>query len=242
MPTTLCGCCAVVFSETARSRPGHGEARRNGDDLSAPPVCARRLADDEVERLAEGAEACEADVEADVGDASIGAAEQVERSLDASALQVAMRGLAECRAKCPDEMGFGHARHARERGNVERAAVGEVHGVARAEQPPIRLLCCPGHRAPDGFPGRDRANATPSFTHRCSCGLVRTPSASTRSHPGISRPCITAMCACGRAASSSDFAGSTRTRTPPCPLALIAIFPRTRKARPPNKIGRASCR
>src|SRR5436309_1408025 len=67
MAPMLGGVGGARFSETARSRPGHREARRHGVHLAAPPVGTGRLADDLAERPAERAQAGEAHVEADVG-------------------------------------------------------------------------------------------------------------------------------------------------------------------------------
>src|SRR6266480_2890457 len=92
------------FSETARSHPGHREACRRVDDRAAGAIVRRRHADDFAERPAEGAEAVEADVEADVGDAAPGLAQHEHRALDAPALQIAMRSLAERGAEGADEM------------------------------------------------------------------------------------------------------------------------------------------
>src|SRR4029077_13572973 len=182
----------AVFSKTARSRPRHGKARWYGDDLPTGPVRRGRFADEQVKGLAEGAKAREANVEADIGNASVGAAQQEERSLDAPALQIAVRCLAECPAKRPNEVSLGNVGDARERGNVKWLAIGEIHGVARTQQSPVRLLDCTGHRESGAFSGSDRAYPTPSSTHRCSCAVLRTPSGSTRNHPGISRLPITA--------------------------------------------------
>src|SRR2546426_2240204 len=77
------------FSETARSGPGHREARRDRRSRPAPAVRGRRLVDDLVERSAERAEAGETDLHADVGHAPVGPAEEEHRALDATALQVA---------------------------------------------------------------------------------------------------------------------------------------------------------
>src|SRR5947209_19047347 len=101
---------AAGFSKTARSGPGHGEAGRGGLDLSLLAVQRRGLAGDLGEGAAEGAEAVEADLQADVGDAAIGFAQQEHGPLDASALQVAVRRLAESRAEGANEVRFGHAR------------------------------------------------------------------------------------------------------------------------------------
>src|SRR6185437_9951991 len=60
------------------------------------------------------------------------------------------------------------------------------------------------------------------------------PSGSTRSHPSITRPRISNGPAWGLRRSSSVSAGSQRSIRPPCPLALTAMLPPIRKARPPN--------
>src|SRR5262245_54900825 len=83
------------FSKTARPRPGHHEAGRHRLRMSLLPEAGRRLANDLVKGAAEGAEAAEADVEADIGDATVGQSQQEHRALDAPALQVAVRRLAE---------------------------------------------------------------------------------------------------------------------------------------------------
>src|SRR6476620_2565101 len=88
------------YSKTARSRPGHRAAGRDAVGArraAARPVRRRRLADDLAERPAEGPEAPEADVEADLGHAAAGLAQQEHRPLDAPSLQVAVRRLAERR-------------------------------------------------------------------------------------------------------------------------------------------------
>ena len=76
------------------------------------------------------------------------------------------------------------------------------------------------------FGGSDRACSMPMSTHRQrSSSLVRS-SWLTRSQPGISRPCITAVVAPVVAASPADRPGSTWTRTPPWPLALLHTLAR----------------
>src|SRR3954453_14549131 len=107
MPATLTPIAPLGFSETARSRPGHREARRDELGVAARAVGGRGLADDLAERPAERAQAREADVEADLGDAAIGLPQQRHRPLDAAALQVAVRGLAEGGAESTDEVGLG---------------------------------------------------------------------------------------------------------------------------------------
>src|SRR3954451_14050871 len=112
MGATLIEHLHARFSKTARSRPGHREAVRNGLRLGARAVRARRLADDLAEGPAERAEAAEADVEADVGDAAIGLDEQEHRPLDAPALEVAVRRLAEGGAEGADEVRLRDVRDA----------------------------------------------------------------------------------------------------------------------------------
>jgi hypothetical protein len=84
------------------------------------------------------------------------------------------------------------------------------------------------------FAGSERAYVVPSFTHFVSCRWVRTSPGSTRSHPFIRRPRISMRRALVVATSRSDCAGSTRTNTPPWPLAATAMLPPMRKASPPN--------
>src|SRR3954463_1384161 len=91
MRATLTARPPLFFSETARSRHRHREARRHGHRGRPGAVGARRGADDRAERPAEGPEAVEADVEADLGHAAVGLYEQEHRPLHAAALQVAMR-------------------------------------------------------------------------------------------------------------------------------------------------------
>src|SRR4051812_44248672 len=104
MAATLAGAPRRGFSKTARSRVGHRKAV--GDRLGDGPgaVGRRRLADDGAEGPAERPEAREPDVEADVGDGAVGLAEQEHRPLDAAALEVAVRRLAERRPERADEV------------------------------------------------------------------------------------------------------------------------------------------
>src|ERR671937_2081881 len=108
MAGTLLAGRRARFSETARSRPGLGEARRDRAQIrSPPPVDRRRLSDDLREGPAERPQAGEADVEADLAHAAVGLAQEEHRPLHAPALQVAMRGLAEGRPEGPDEVRLG---------------------------------------------------------------------------------------------------------------------------------------
>src|SRR5713226_5112532 len=128
------------FSKTARSHVGHREAARNRFDLGAIAVFAGRDPDNVTKCAAEGAEAVEADIEADVGDASLGLAQLEHRALDPPALEVAVRCLAEGRTERPYEVGFGDARNLGEVGDVERVGVRTVDRVSCPQHAAIRLL------------------------------------------------------------------------------------------------------
>src|SRR5713101_6194479 len=131
---------ALGFSKTARSGPGHDKARGGLNSILTSSVFGGRHADDIVKGPAESAEAREAGVEANVGHASVGLAQHEHGALDAPALEVAMRRLAEGRLEGPDEVGLGHARHLGEVGDVERVGVRAIDGVTRAQHPAIQLL------------------------------------------------------------------------------------------------------
>src|SRR5881396_435941 len=104
MWASLVGGGLARFSKTARPGPGHGEARRHGFDDGALTVGSGRFADDLAEGAAEGAEAVEADIEADVGHAAVGLAQQEHGALDAPALEVAVGSLAEGGVEGADEV------------------------------------------------------------------------------------------------------------------------------------------
>src|SRR5579864_1943606 len=72
------------FSETAGSHVSHREAGRHGLHLGAIPVLARRHPDHLPKHAAEGTQAGEPDVEADVGDASLRLAEHEHCPLHAA--------------------------------------------------------------------------------------------------------------------------------------------------------------
>src|SRR5882672_8349840 len=95
------------FSKTARSCPRHGEASRDGDNRSALAVAGWRLADDVTEDPAEGAQAAEAHVQADVRHAPVGRPQQKHGPFDPTALEVPVRCLAKSGAKRPDEVRLG---------------------------------------------------------------------------------------------------------------------------------------
>src|SRR5262249_36520606 len=128
------------FSKTARSRPGHQEAGRHGRHAAAPPESGRRFAHDGLERPAEGSQAVEPDVEADVRDAATRRAEEEHRALDAPPLEVPVWRLAERRAKRADEVRVGHSRDPREARDTERLRKRAVHRVSRAQHPTVALL------------------------------------------------------------------------------------------------------
>src|SRR3954453_23064762 len=140
MAATLTGEPRLFFSETARSRVGHGEAVRHREPRGARAVLLRGLADDRAEGPAERPEAREAHVEADLGHAAVGLAQQEHRPLDAPALQVAVRRLAERRPEGADEVRLGDVGDPREGADVERLRVRAVHRVAGAEQAAVGVL------------------------------------------------------------------------------------------------------
>src|SRR6267143_6257968 len=160
---TLDDVARPVFSKTARSCPGHREARWDGQDRSASAVGGWRLADDLLKAAAEGAQAVEAEIEADVRHAAIGRPQQEHRPLDPSALQVAVRSLAEGRAKGSDEMRLRDVRDLREGRDVEWLGVGTIHGITGAQHPSIRLLRGAAHA---GIP-RMAASAAARSSHGC---------------------------------------------------------------------------
>src|SRR6185369_6052369 len=145
------------FSKTARTRRLPGRLPRahrrqldamGRDDRPMPrAVARRRLADDLPEHAAESAQAGEAHVEADVGDAAVRLAEEEHRALDAPPLQVAVRRLPEDGAEAAAEMRLGDVRHGGHGADIERLGVGAVHGVASAKEAPVHVLDLPAHRA-----------------------------------------------------------------------------------------------
>src|SRR5215831_18625313 len=118
MPRLLCR-RGGGYSETARSHPharrqpgprgSHLEAVGRFDRLVPHSVLRWRLADDGPERPAEGPQAREADVVANVGDAPLGLAQQEHRPLDPATLEVAVWRLAEAGVEAADEVGLGKA-------------------------------------------------------------------------------------------------------------------------------------
>src|SRR5439155_24106058 len=134
------------------------------------------------------------------------------------------------------------------RGNVEHVRVGQFLGrhpgrvmtvdVQRHESHGTRPFEADGAASTQAgayrFGGSERAYATPRATHASSCRFLRTPSTSTRNHPSIGRPRISKGRTCARLANRSVSRGSTRTRRPPCPLALTPLLLLTLEACSPN--------
>ena len=98
-----------------------------------------------LKRPAERPEAGEADIEADVGNAAIGFAQQEHRAFDSPPLQVVVRRLAEYGAKRADEVRLGHVRDRRDGTYVEWLGIRAIHGVAGAEQAPVQVLGFTAH-------------------------------------------------------------------------------------------------
>src|SRR5438445_1928481 len=133
------------FSKTARSHVRHREARRQRLHLRARPIHARGHPDDLSESAAEGAQAREADVEADVRDGALGLGKLEHRPLDPTALKVSVWGLAKGPAEGPYEMSLRHVRHLSEVCDVERLGEGAVDCIARSEHTAVELLDRPAH-------------------------------------------------------------------------------------------------
>jgi hypothetical protein len=92
-----------------------------------------------VERPAECAQTAETDVEANVRYTSIRGTQEKHRTLNAPALEIAMRSLAERRAEGADEVRLGYLRNPRE---FRKRA---IHGVPCAQHPAIALFYRPAH-------------------------------------------------------------------------------------------------
>jgi effector-binding domain-containing protein len=146
------------FSGTAGSgrRPRYGDPRPHRGELDAvgrddrsvaAPIGGRGLADDVVEGPAEGPEAGEPDVQADIRDAAVRLAQQEHGPLHPATLQVAVRGLPEGGTEASAEVGFGHVRDGGDRTHVERLRVRPIHRIAGAEQPAVQVLDVSTHPA-----------------------------------------------------------------------------------------------
>jgi hypothetical protein len=128
------------FSKTARSRPSHHEA--GGDRLNgaAPPVGRRSLTHDLVEDPAECAQAGKSHIQANVGDTSVGRAQQEHRPLDTPSLEIAVWGFGKRGTEGPDEVCLGDPRDPGQGGDVERFGVIAIHCIARTEHPAIDVF------------------------------------------------------------------------------------------------------
>jgi hypothetical protein len=149
-------CRTRGFSKTARLHRDPRHLRPHGRQLDAmrrhdrsmPGAVARRgLTDDLAERATEGAQAGEADVEADVGDAPFGLPQQEHRALYPPPLQVAVGRLPEDRTEAADEMGLRDVRHRGDRPDVQWFGIRAIHRVAGAQQAPVEILDFPAHGA-----------------------------------------------------------------------------------------------
>src|SRR5437764_14497318 len=147
MRATLSGAPPVRFSKTARSRPGLREAAGHPAEVGGPPaVCGRWVADDLLERPAEGAYAGEAHLEADLSDAPIGLAQEKHRPLDPSPLQVAVWCLPEGGAEGADEVRLRAVADPGQGANIQRLGEVAIHRLARAEHVAVRVLGRAAHR------------------------------------------------------------------------------------------------
>src|SRR5437764_8788320 len=185
MRATLSGAPPVRFSKTARSRPGLREAAGHPAEVGGPPaVCGRWVADDLLERPAEGAYAGEAHLEADLSDAPIGLAQEKHRPLDPSPLQVAVWCLPEGGAEGANEVRLRAVADPGQGANIERLGEVAIHRVARAEHAAVRVLGRPAHRR-RAYPSRSAATSSivrPLNTDRGSLetGLRRASASSSR--------------------------------------------------------------
>src|SRR2546430_2144088 len=146
---------AARFSKAAllssRAHPGHGRASRHEQmralACEAGSIRRRRLPHDRPKRAAEGAEAVEPNVEANLGDGTLRLAQQLHGPLHPAALQVAMRRLAERGAELTAEMRRRYVGDTRERIDVEGLGEGAVHRVASPQHAAVAVLGGPGHRS-----------------------------------------------------------------------------------------------
>src|SRR5215472_3815664 len=128
-----------------RSHPVLHEAGRDRQYDAALTVGRWRPAHDVAESPAEGAQAAEPDIEADVGHAEVGLTQEEHRALHATALQVAVRRLAKGRSEGADKVCLGGVGYPGEGGDVERLGVGAVDGVTSAQHPAVGLLYGAAH-------------------------------------------------------------------------------------------------
>src|SRR6267143_1776227 len=158
------------FSKTAWSCPRHGEASRDGDNRSALAEAGWRLADDVTEDPAEGAQAAEAHVQADVRHAPVGRPQQEHGPFDPPALEVPVRCLAKRGAEHPAVDLLGSAAH----DESPRIAASAAARSSQGSLPrPMRMLrSCPLPASRIVSPGRARRTACAIPCRRSS--LVKT--------------------------------------------------------------------
>jgi hypothetical protein len=94
----------------------------------------RGLAHQPAECGAERAEALKSDLEADIGDAHVGASQQLLRALDPPPYQVLVGRLPEGSLEAASEVRGRRIRLARERGDIERSGVLAVDHILRPEE------------------------------------------------------------------------------------------------------------
>src|SRR5256885_819149 len=94
-------CAAVASSCIGGARASRGRRARAA---RGGRRARQRLTEDLPERAAEGSPAGEADVEADVGDAAVGLAQQEHRALHSPPLQVTVRRFPEDGSEAADEV------------------------------------------------------------------------------------------------------------------------------------------
>jgi hypothetical protein len=118
---------------------------RGIDGRMAKAIFRGRLVDDRPERSAEGPQAGETDIEADIRDASIRLPEQEHGPLDASPLEVAMGRLAEGRPEPAAEVSLRDVGHGRDRLDIQWLGIRAVHRVPCAKQAAIQILDLAAH-------------------------------------------------------------------------------------------------
>jgi hypothetical protein len=103
-------------------------------------VVGRCLAHDLPERAAEGPEAREPDVEADMRDAAVGLPEEEHRAFHTTPLKVAVRRFPERCPEAADEVRLRDIGDRGDGGHVEGLRVSAVHRVAGSQQAPVQVL------------------------------------------------------------------------------------------------------
>jgi hypothetical protein len=98
-----------------------------------------------MERPAECAQTAETHVEANVRYTPIRGTQEKHRALDAPALEIAMRRLAERRAEGADEVRLGYVPDPRKFWNAKRFRKRAIHGVPCAQHSAIGLFYRPAH-------------------------------------------------------------------------------------------------